>query len=188
MMSASLNAKSGQPSLLVLARKRVPQFRRFVDQGLGGRDHMTLVMGERPKLDSLGRNQKDTVSIILTRQVVLLCGMIQKGGGRSTIPMKTMTYSWHESFMTAVIETDWTRMQARVQAAESEINERRHLLSENRGGTLEERQAIDEALICLQILRERCSFVAKLAAPLRFAGLEAPALHSSNSGSSTGNA
>jgi hypothetical protein len=89
----------------------------------------------------------------------------------STIPMKTMTYSWHESFMTAVIETDWTRMQARVQAAESEINERRRLLSKTHGGTLEERQAIEEALNCLQILRERCSFVAKLAAPLRFAGL-----------------
>ena len=146
-------ARSGQET--------IPQFRRFVDQGLGGRDHMTLVMGECPKSHSLGANQKDTVSIILTTQVVLLCGMIQKGGGRSTIPMKTMIYSWHESFMTAVIETDWTRMQSRVQAAESEINERRHLLSENRGGTLEERQAIDEALNCLQILRERCSFVAK---------------------------
>jgi hypothetical protein len=73
--------------------------------------------------------------------------------------------------MTAVIETDWARMQARVQAAESEINERRRLLSENRGGTLEERQAIDEALICLQILREGYSFRAKVAAPLRFAGL-----------------
>jgi hypothetical protein len=82
-----------------------------------------------------------------------------------------MTYSWHESFMTAVIETDWTRMQARVQAAESEINERQRLLSKTHGGTLEERQAIEEALNCLQILRERCSFVAKLAAPLRFAGL-----------------
>jgi hypothetical protein len=73
-------------------------------------------------------------------------------------------------------------MEARVQAAESEINERRRLLSENHAGTLEERHAIEEALICLQILRERCS--AKLAAPLRFAGLEAPALHSSNSGRS----
>jgi hypothetical protein len=34
--NASLKAESGQPSLLVLGRKRVPQFRRFVDQGLGG--------------------------------------------------------------------------------------------------------------------------------------------------------
>jgi hypothetical protein len=143
---------------------------------------MTLVMGECPKLHSLETNQKDRVS--LTKKGGTSRGMIQKGGGRSIILMKTMTYCWHEAFMTAVIEIDWTRMQARVQSAESEINERRRLLSENRGGTLEERQAIDEALVCLQILRERCSFVAKLAAPLRFAGLEAPAIHASNSGRS----
>jgi hypothetical protein len=48
--NASLNAESGQPSLFVLGRKRVPQFRRFVDQGLRGRDPMTLSNGRMSKV------------------------------------------------------------------------------------------------------------------------------------------
>jgi hypothetical protein len=83
--------------------------------------------------------------------------------------------------MTAVSETDWTSIQTRVQAAESEINERRRIiLSEDRGGSPEERQRIAEALICLQILREKCSFVAGLAglAQLSVAGLAPLSLQS----------
>jgi hypothetical protein len=96
------------------------------------------------------------------------------------IPTIMMTYIWHESFMTAVNETDWTRKQARVQAAESEINKRLRILSEDGSAIPEERQAIAEALICLQILREECSFVAGLAGLAQFsvAGLAPLSLQS----------
>ena len=49
-------------------------------------------------------------------------------------------YSWQESYQAALLETDWTRMQERVQIAESEIHQRRLVLSQDHGGTDEEGQ------------------------------------------------
>ena len=69
----------------------------------------------------------------------------------------TMTHSWHESYMAAVIETDGTKMQARVQAAESAINERQRILSEDHGGTPEERQAIADVLNGMRVLRREAA-------------------------------
>ena len=94
-----------------------------------------------------------------------------KGKRESPIPM-TMTHSWHESYMAAVIETDGTKMQARVQAAESAINERQRILSEDHGGTPEERQAIADAMNCLKVLQERCSLVAGLASAAKVSANE----------------
>ena len=84
----------------------------------------------------------------------------------------TMTYSWHESYLAAVIETDGTKMQARVQAAESRINERQRILSEDHGGTPEERQAIADAMNCLKVLQERCTLVAGLASAVKVSANE----------------
>jgi hypothetical protein len=73
-------------------------------------------------------------------------------GEVSDVPM-TMTHRWYESFHAAVLETDWTNMLERVQAAEFEIQERQRVLSEDHGGTPEERQALANALKGLKVLR-----------------------------------
>ena len=62
------------------------------------------------------------------------------------------TYSWFESFKAVLLETDWTKMQARVQAARQNIHERKRLLAEDHGGTPEERQALEDAINGLRVL------------------------------------
>ena len=63
------------------------------------------------------------------------------------------TFKWHETYKAAVLETDWTRMEERVRAAESAIAERQHELSLEHDGPTEERQAIADALKSLRVLR-----------------------------------
>jgi len=65
-----------------------------------------------------------------------------------------MTYTWYESYRAAVLETDWTKMQERLQVADHEIHERQRVLSLDHGGTPEERQAIADALNGLKVLRK----------------------------------
>jgi hypothetical protein len=57
-----------------------------------------------------------------------------------------MTFTWYHSYRAAILETDWTTMQERLQSAELEIHERQRILSLNHGGSPEERQAIADAL------------------------------------------
>jgi hypothetical protein len=66
----------------------------------------------------------------------------------------TMTYGWHESYKAALLETDWTKMQERVQAAVCELHERRRVLSEDHGGTPEERYALADAMNFLRLLHK----------------------------------
>jgi len=63
------------------------------------------------------------------------------------------TYKWHEPYNAAVLETDWSQMEGRIQAAESAITGRMHEFSLNHGGTPEENQAIVDALNRLNTLR-----------------------------------
>ena len=63
------------------------------------------------------------------------------------------SYSWQESYQAALLETDWTMMQERVQTAESEIHQRRLVLSQDHGGTDEERAALVNAMSGLRVLR-----------------------------------
>ena len=63
------------------------------------------------------------------------------------------SYSWQESYQAALLETDWTKMQERVQTAESEIHQRRLMLSQDHGGTDEERAALVNAMSGLRVLR-----------------------------------
>jgi hypothetical protein len=63
------------------------------------------------------------------------------------------SYSWQESYQAALLETDWTKMQERVQTAESEIHHRRLVLSQDHGGTDEERAALVNAMSGLGVLR-----------------------------------
>jgi hypothetical protein len=50
------------------------------------------------------------------------------------------SYSWHDPYKAALLETNWTRMVELVQAAESEIHNRRLELSKDHHGTQEERE------------------------------------------------
>jgi hypothetical protein len=63
------------------------------------------------------------------------------------------SYSWQESYQASLLETDWTKMQERVQTAESEIHKRRLELSQDHGGTQEEREALVNAMSGLGVLR-----------------------------------
>lgn len=64
-----------------------------------------------------------------------------------------MTQTWQEAYRAAVLETDWTRIQERLQTAESEIRKRQHVFSLDHGGTAQERQAIADALRGMASLR-----------------------------------
>lgn len=63
-------------------------------------------------------------------------------------------YVWYEAFRTAVLETDWIHMPKRIEAAESAIHKRQRVLSLDHGGTPEERQAIEDALNGLKVVRK----------------------------------
>lgn len=63
------------------------------------------------------------------------------------------TYKWHEFYNAAVLETDWSQMAGRIQAAESAITGRLRELSLNHAGAPEENQAIVDALNRLNTLR-----------------------------------
>ena len=62
------------------------------------------------------------------------------------------SYSWQEAYQAALLETDWTKMQERVQTAKSEIHQRRLVLSQDHGGTDEERAALVNAMGGLRVL------------------------------------
>lgn len=66
----------------------------------------------------------------------------------------TTEYDWQEHYTDALLETDWTAIRMRIQAAESAIQARLHVLSEDHGGTVEERQAIGDAVVGLRFLRK----------------------------------
>jgi hypothetical protein len=72
-------------------------------------------------------------------------------GGHTDIKTK---YGWQELYATALLETDWLRTHAKIQAAENGIRTRLHEFSMNHGGTPEENQAIEDALHGLNILRK----------------------------------
>jgi len=66
----------------------------------------------------------------------------------------TETYKWHEVYKAALLETDWTKIERKIQAAEEGIEARLHEFSLNHGGTPEENQAIMDAVHGLDILRK----------------------------------
>lgn len=65
----------------------------------------------------------------------------------------TETYKWYEVYKTALLETDWTKMQERIHAAETALHDRKHEFALDQGGTPEDNQAIEDALHGLGILR-----------------------------------
>jgi hypothetical protein len=60
---------------------------------------------------------------------------------------------WEKLYRAAIIETDGSKLEERIEAAEFAMHARLHEFSLNHGGTLEENRAIAEALNRLDILR-----------------------------------
>jgi hypothetical protein len=65
----------------------------------------------------------------------------------------TAKYQWHDVYKAAVLETDWSKMEERILAAEFAIREREKAFPVDHGGTPEERQAIVDAMRSLTVLR-----------------------------------
>ena len=65
----------------------------------------------------------------------------------------TLEYGWENLYQAAILETDWSRIEDHIQAADSAIKQRLHEFSLNHGGTPEENQAITDALHSLKVLR-----------------------------------
>ena len=63
-------------------------------------------------------------------------------------------YGWQELYAIALLETDWSKIEEKIQVAENAIRVRVHEFSMNHGGTPEENQAIEDALNGLNILRK----------------------------------
>jgi len=62
-------------------------------------------------------------------------------------------YGWQEFYAIALLETDWSKIEEKIQVAENGIKARLHEFSMDHGGTPEENQAIGDALKRLDILR-----------------------------------
>ena len=69
----------------------------------------------------------------------------------------TKTYLWNDAYLAALFESDRKKMPARLQAAESAVNERLHALSADHGGIPHERQALEDATNGLKVLRQELS-------------------------------
>lgn len=63
------------------------------------------------------------------------------------------TYQWHELYKAALLETDWSKMEGRIQAAESAIQNRKLEFALNSGGTQQEHQSLADAMNGLSVLR-----------------------------------
>jgi hypothetical protein len=64
-------------------------------------------------------------------------------------------YGWQEIYASALLETDWLKIEGRIQVAENAIREGLHEFSMNHSGTeAEENQAIQDALHGLDTLRK----------------------------------
>jgi hypothetical protein len=62
-------------------------------------------------------------------------------------------YKWHEVYKAALLETDWSKMEQRIQAVEAALNERKREFDMDHGGKLQENEAIDAAFRGLGVLR-----------------------------------
>lgn len=62
-------------------------------------------------------------------------------------------YKWQELYQAALLETDWSKIEERIQRAEADLRERKREFAMNHGGTPEENQAIEDAGRGLGVLR-----------------------------------
>jgi len=62
-------------------------------------------------------------------------------------------YKCHEVYKAALLETDWSKMEERINAAEAALHARKQEFDLNHGGTPEENRAIEDALRGLGVLQ-----------------------------------
>jgi hypothetical protein len=62
-------------------------------------------------------------------------------------------YEWQNLYSEALLETDWTKIEDRIDAADVAINRKRKEFELDHGGTPEENQAIEDALNALKVLK-----------------------------------
>jgi hypothetical protein len=55
--------------------------------------------------------------------------------------MMTAIYKWYESYKAAVLETDWSKMPERIQAAEVALSQKEREFDLDHGGTPEEKSS-----------------------------------------------
>jgi hypothetical protein len=60
---------------------------------------------------------------------------------------------WEKLYKEAILETDWSKIEERIEAADSAISARLDEFSVNHGGTPQENQLIQDALNGLTVLR-----------------------------------
>ena len=63
-------------------------------------------------------------------------------------------YGWQELYAIVLLETDWTKIEQKIQEADNAIRARLHEFSMNHGGTPEENQAIEDSMNGLGVLRK----------------------------------
>jgi hypothetical protein len=71
----------------------------------------------------------------------------------SPCPSNFHSGGWKNLYQAAVMETDWSRIEERIQAAESAMKRRLEEISSDHGGTSEENLAIANAFMALEALR-----------------------------------
>jgi hypothetical protein len=86
----------------------------------------------------------------------VLCSSGERDVEIREIPEAT-DYDRQESYLAALLETDRAKMLERVHAAEADICNRQRVLSEDYGGTAEERQAIVDAINGMNVLRREAA-------------------------------
>jgi hypothetical protein len=66
----------------------------------------------------------------------------------------TMTYGWQRFYEAAILETDRSALARLIQTAQAAIDVRMEQLQSDHHGSPEERQAIADALVGLNVLRK----------------------------------
>jgi hypothetical protein len=64
-----------------------------------------------------------------------------------------MTSEWGKLYQAAILETDWSKIEERIEAADLAIKGRLYQFSQDHGGTPEENQQIIHAMNGLTMLR-----------------------------------
>jgi hypothetical protein len=65
-----------------------------------------------------------------------------------------LDYEWQRPYVSAVLETDRTKLLQRIEEAHAAIHTRVRELTQDHQGTPDERLAIEFALNCLRLLRQ----------------------------------
>ena len=62
-------------------------------------------------------------------------------------------YEWQKPYHKALLETDWSKIEERIHAAEAAMKGKLQEFSLNHGGTPEENHAIEDAMNALNVLK-----------------------------------